>query len=238
MLSPEEILNIIVAFLSENGIEYTAIMDDGRVNSAINEEQVKGVVERCFNQNPVLRDGGYKYVPSNIRDWYDFGVSKDGDSDFFIPVNIKVSVLNTDNLNCKLGIYYALTGMLPSGMSNEIQWEPFCQALHRDMNTKTDGDYYTLDDMFVSKAAERERFGEEEENQRKKAIAEHRSLIAQMEKCLYCFDSSQFPKHLIVAIGVKVRNIVIIVLKKCFFLHMLLRFSVIRLLLCFIYFLF
>ncbi|XP_011366436.1 CWF19-like protein 2 isoform X2 [Pteropus vampyrus] len=69
---------------------------------------------------------------------------------------------------------------------------------------KTDGDYYTLDDMFVSKAAERERFGEEEENQRKQAIAEHRSLAAQMEKCLYCFNSSQFPKHLIVAIGVKV----------------------------------
>ncbi|XP_008060819.1 CWF19-like protein 2 [Carlito syrichta] len=69
---------------------------------------------------------------------------------------------------------------------------------------KTDGDYYTLDDMFVSKAATKERLGEEEENQRKKAIAEHQSLVAQMEKCLYCFDSSQFPKHLIVAIGVKV----------------------------------
>ncbi|XP_030691859.2 CWF19-like protein 2 isoform X1 [Globicephala melas] len=69
---------------------------------------------------------------------------------------------------------------------------------------KTDGDYYTLDDMFVSRAAERECFGEEEENQRKKAIAEHRRLAALMENCLYCFDSSQFPKHLIVAIGVKV----------------------------------
>ncbi|XP_062949994.1 CWF19-like protein 2 isoform X2 [Cynocephalus volans] len=69
---------------------------------------------------------------------------------------------------------------------------------------KTDGDYYTLDDMFVSKAVERECLGEEEENQRKKAIAEHQSLVAQMEKCLYCFDSSQFPKHLIVAVGVKV----------------------------------
>ncbi|XP_012861688.1 CWF19-like protein 2 [Echinops telfairi] len=69
---------------------------------------------------------------------------------------------------------------------------------------KPDGDYYTLDDMFVSKAAERERLGEEEENQRKRAIAEHQRLAAQMEKCLYCFDSSQFPKHLIVAIGVKV----------------------------------
>ncbi|KAL2807016.1 CWF19-like protein 2, partial [Daubentonia madagascariensis] len=68
---------------------------------------------------------------------------------------------------------------------------------------KTDGDYYTLDDMFVSKAAERECLGGED-NQRKKAIAEHQSLAAQMEKCLYCFDSSQFPKHLIVAIGVKV----------------------------------
>ncbi|XP_033620197.1 CWF19-like protein 2 isoform X2 [Fukomys damarensis] len=69
---------------------------------------------------------------------------------------------------------------------------------------KADGDYYTLDDMFVSKAAEREHLGKEEQNQRKKAIAEHQRLVAQMEKCLYCFDSSQFPKHLIVAIGVKV----------------------------------
>ncbi|XP_021093411.1 CWF19-like protein 2 isoform X2 [Heterocephalus glaber] len=69
---------------------------------------------------------------------------------------------------------------------------------------KADGDYYTLDDMFVSKAAEREHLGEEEQNQRKKAIAEHQRLAAQMEKCLYCFDSSQFPKHLIVAIGIKV----------------------------------
>ncbi|XP_038179999.1 CWF19-like protein 2 [Arvicola amphibius] len=69
---------------------------------------------------------------------------------------------------------------------------------------KPDGDYYTLDDMFVSKAAEKEHLGEREDSQRRKAIAEHKSLTEQMAKCLYCFDSSQFPKHLIVAIGVKV----------------------------------
>ncbi|EGW01352.1 CWF19-like protein 2 [Cricetulus griseus] len=69
---------------------------------------------------------------------------------------------------------------------------------------KPDGDHYTLDDMFVSKAAEKEHLGEKEESQRRKAIAEHQSLAAQMANCLYCFDSSQFPKHLIVAIGVKV----------------------------------
>uniref|UniRef100_A0A2I3GSR6 CWF19-like protein 2 n=1 Tax=Nomascus leucogenys TaxID=61853 RepID=A0A2I3GSR6_NOMLE len=85
----------------------------------------------------------------------------------------------------------------------EKAWKALMRMASKFMG-KTDGDYYTLDDMFVSKAAERERLGEEEENQRKKAIAEHRSLAAQMEKCLYCFDSSQFPKHLIVAIGVKV----------------------------------
>ncbi|NXK31076.1 C19L2 protein, partial [Piprites chloris] len=71
---------------------------------------------------------------------------------------------------------------------------------------KTDRDYYTLDDMFVSKAAKRARSGEEEEIQRRKAIQEHQQLAARMEKCPYCFDSSALPKHLIIAIGTKVRK--------------------------------
>ncbi|XP_032536114.1 CWF19-like protein 2 [Chiroxiphia lanceolata] len=69
---------------------------------------------------------------------------------------------------------------------------------------KTDRDYYTLDDMFVSKAAKRARSGEEEEIQRRKAIQEHQQLAARMEKCPYCFDSSALSKHLIIAIGTKV----------------------------------
>lgn len=69
---------------------------------------------------------------------------------------------------------------------------------------KTDRDYYTLDDMFVSKAAKRVRSGEEEEIQRRKAIHEHQQLAARMEKCPYCYDSSELSKHLIIAIGTKV----------------------------------
>ncbi|KAM6146999.1 CWF19-like protein 2 isoform 2-T3 [Phoenicopterus ruber ruber] len=69
---------------------------------------------------------------------------------------------------------------------------------------KTDREYYTLDDMFVSKAAKRARSGEEEEIQRRKAIREHQQLAARMEKCPYCFDSSELSKHLIIAIGTKV----------------------------------
>ncbi|NXA21317.1 C19L2 protein, partial [Ibidorhyncha struthersii] len=68
---------------------------------------------------------------------------------------------------------------------------------------KTDREYYTLDDMFVSKAAKRARSGEEEEIQRRKAIREHQQLAARMEKCPHCFDSSELSKHLIIAIGTK-----------------------------------
>ncbi|NXY55555.1 C19L2 protein, partial [Callaeas wilsoni] len=68
---------------------------------------------------------------------------------------------------------------------------------------KTDREYYTLDDMFVSKAAKRARSGEEEEVQRRKAIREHQQLAACMEKCPYCFDSSELSKHLIIALGTK-----------------------------------
>ncbi|NXG79106.1 C19L2 protein, partial [Baryphthengus martii] len=74
---------------------------------------------------------------------------------------------------------------------------------------KTDREYYTLDDMFVSKAAKRARSGEEEEMQRRKAIHEHQQLAARMEKCPYCFDSSELSKHLIIAIGTKYWNMVI-----------------------------
>ncbi|KAM4043967.1 CWF19-like protein 2 [Anomaloglossus baeobatrachus] len=72
------------------------------------------------------------------------------------------------------------------------------------LREKTDQDYYTLDDMFVSKAAKKERANEEEERERQQAIAEHRRLAARMEKCPFCFDNAELPKHLIIAIGVKV----------------------------------
>lgn len=73
------------------------------------------------------------------------------------------------------------------------------------MMGKTDGDNYTLDDMFVSGAAQREGEGREEERMRNRAIGESRRLAASMEKCRHCFSSPELHKHLIVAIGSKVR---------------------------------
>lgn len=74
------------------------------------------------------------------------------------------------------------------------------------MMGKTDGDNYTLDDMFVSSAAQREGEGREEERMRSRAIGENRRLAASMEKCQRCFSSQELQKHLIVAIGSKVRD--------------------------------
>ncbi|KAK7171401.1 hypothetical protein R3I93_003872 [Phoxinus phoxinus] len=72
------------------------------------------------------------------------------------------------------------------------------------MMGKTDGDNYTLDDMFVSSAAQKEGAGRDEERQRNKAVQETRRLAGRMEKCRHCFDSPELPKHLITAVGSKV----------------------------------
>ncbi|XP_067842240.1 CWF19-like protein 2 isoform X2 [Heptranchias perlo] len=85
----------------------------------------------------------------------------------------------------------------------EDQNERFSRMASKFME-KMDRDYYTLDDMFVSKAARKDQSGQEDERQRNKAIHEHNRLAGRMEKCQYCFDNPELPKHLIIAIGVKV----------------------------------
>lgn len=71
------------------------------------------------------------------------------------------------------------------------------------MMGKADGDNYTLDDMFVSSAAQREGEGRDEERMRSKAIQEHRRLAATMDKCPHCFSNPELQKHLLIAIGSK-----------------------------------
>ncbi|XP_041373050.1 CWF19-like protein 2 isoform X2 [Gigantopelta aegis] len=66
---------------------------------------------------------------------------------------------------------------------------------------KTDEDYQ-MDDVIITKAACKQSEAELEEKDRTRAIFEHRKISAAMEKCNYCFN--KVPKHLIIAIGVKV----------------------------------
>ena len=77
----------------------------------------------------------------NSREWFDFSFEEKG---VFYPVNIKVTTTVTaDNLNCKLGIYYCLTGLLPD-FSNGINWLSYFEKLYNNLGKHKNKDYYFL----------------------------------------------------------------------------------------------
>ncbi|XP_031549332.1 CWF19-like protein 2 isoform X2 [Actinia tenebrosa] len=70
--------------------------------------------------------------------------------------------------------------------------------------TKTDSDDFTLDDHFVTGAANKLSKAKEEERDRMRAIREHQRLSEQLSKCRFCFENPDLAKHLIIAIGIQV----------------------------------
>ncbi|CAD7287894.1 hypothetical protein LMG7974_00764 [Campylobacter majalis] len=125
---PEKLYNI-VEFLRNQSLNLSANSRDGRINSAFNEDEIFNLINANFSVNR-----------PNMRDWVDFSFDDGG---IFYPVNIKVSTTQTaDNLNCKLGIYYALTGDLPP-FGNEVVWERYFKALSENLK-QNDVDYYFL----------------------------------------------------------------------------------------------
>ncbi|WP_139545085.1 restriction endonuclease [Helicobacter pylori] len=123
-------LNEIAEFLKTNPYNLSQPLQDGRLNSSINEEEILNIIKDYF---PIQ-------LPK-AREWWDFSFEE---NDIFYPVNIKTTTTKTaDNLNGKLGIYYALCGLLPE-FNNEIAWEKYFQKLHKDLGTNTNRDYYFL----------------------------------------------------------------------------------------------
>ncbi|EEC22610.1 hypothetical protein HP9810_884g12 [Helicobacter pylori 98-10] len=121
-------LNEIAEFLKTNPYNLSQPLQDGRLNSSVNEEEILNAIKYFF---PIQ-------LPK-AREWWDFSFEE---NDIFYPVNI-TTTKTADNLNCKLGIYYALCGLLPE-FNNEIAWEKYFQKLHKDLGKNTDRDYYFL----------------------------------------------------------------------------------------------
>lgn len=129
MESLPNLLNEIVEFLRAQNLTLSRASRDGRINSAFNEDEIFALLEANFDINR-----------PNMRDWVDFSFE---DNAHFYPVNIKVSTTHTtDNLNCKLGIYYALTGEIPP-FSNGVDWETYFRTLHENLKPNPK-DYYFL----------------------------------------------------------------------------------------------
>lgn len=119
----------IVGFLKSKDFSLSSHTRDGRLNSAFNEDEIFNLLEQNFSINR-----------PNMRDWVDFSFEENNN---FYPINIKVSTTKTaDNLNCKLGIYYALTGKIPP-FSNGVIWETYFKNLKVNLK-ENNADYYFL----------------------------------------------------------------------------------------------
>ncbi len=123
-------LNEIAEFLRTNPYNLSQPLQDERLNSSVNEEEILNTIKDYF---PIQ-------LP-RAREWWDFSFEE---NDIFYPVNIKTTTTKTaDNLNCKLRIYYALCGLLPE-FNNKIAWEKYFHKLHKDLGKNTNRDYYFL----------------------------------------------------------------------------------------------
>jgi hypothetical protein len=126
---PKELVDI-QKYLSSNSVKLSRQFSDGRVNASINADEVVEVVKSKFNVD----------IPAS-RHWFDFAVRTGEER---VPVNIMVSTTSTsDNVQCKLGMYYALTGIWPN-FANEIPWGQYFPLLKNGLNTRLDRDYYIL----------------------------------------------------------------------------------------------
>jgi hypothetical protein len=126
---PNDITDIC-RYISQTGLQLSRPSNDGRLDSAINEGEILKLIREQFSVK----------LPQ-IRDWYDFAIEG---RDYFYPINIKITMSGgTDNLNCKLGIYYALTGLMPC-FSNEIKWLPYFEQLKDNIGARKDKDYYFI----------------------------------------------------------------------------------------------
>ena len=128
MNSLPNLLCKMVEFLQKQSLILSKNSRDGRINSAFNEDEIFNLLHAHFRINR-----------PNMRDWFDFSFEE---NENFYPVNIKITNLSTDNLNCKLGIYYALTGKLPH-FDNEIRWANFFSTIKENL-AENSQDYYFL----------------------------------------------------------------------------------------------
>ncbi len=123
--SLKEIKNCLI----ETNLQLSNSFEDGRVNARINEDEVLKIIKNRFEIE----------IPRS-RHWFDFSIKEKG---AFCPVNIKITdTTHADNLNCKLGVYFALTGKIPD-FPNECSWLDYFERLKKNIG-RNSNDYFFL----------------------------------------------------------------------------------------------
>ncbi|PAF43423.1 restriction endonuclease [Helicobacter sp. 11S03491-1] len=120
----------IANYLKKSPFKLSQKSADGRINSAINEDELLFFIKKQFPN----------ILCPKKREPKDFSFEE---NEKYIPVNIKITNTNTtDNLNCKVGIYYALSGKIPT-FDNQIDWKKYLEILQKNIS-ENDKDYYFL----------------------------------------------------------------------------------------------
>lgn len=157
----EKALTKIINHIKHHNVSLSKSFSDGRVNSAKNEEEIIECIKDFEENNDWMKKHNLKLGTPNInnnnnREWYDFSIESIDTTihNYFMPINIKVSQLDggaADNLNCKLGIFWALTGCLPSSvmvnkkpLGNGVSWDKFFEKVDEKMAINKTKDYYFL----------------------------------------------------------------------------------------------
>ena len=110
-------INEIVNILRKQKIKIATNID-GRLGSVKDEEIILNAIRTIVNSSPCFK--AIKLVEPKIRNWFDFALESDK---YFFPYNIKSSTLEAaDNLSCKLGLFYTLTGINPDNIENINSW--------------------------------------------------------------------------------------------------------------------
>ena len=139
----DKVLDFIVNELIENKLNFSSQSEDGRVNSSQNEKEIIQFLLENKNIKTFLDQYQLKIIQGKSRQWFD--IALEGENEFY-PINIKTTNLNpnqNDNLNCKLGIYYALTGKKPN-FPNEIKWKDFFNLLVNHIKENSENYYFLI----------------------------------------------------------------------------------------------
>lgn len=131
---PDQLLDI-AGWLAKKKIK----LAKGNENRRIDSVKSHSVILDMLAQHKTF---GIKPCPKPTTGWYSFEVNDPKGKP--LPVKIKVSSFSrADNLNCKLGIYHALTGVQPE-FSDEITWSRYFDLLKKNLDPQCADDFYFL----------------------------------------------------------------------------------------------
>lgn len=132
-IMPEKLLDI-AEWLGRKKIGLARGNENRRIDSTKSHTEILQLLQRqkAFGISP---------YPKATAGWYSFQVPDGGKN---LSVKLKVSSFSrADNLNCKLGIYYALTGVTPA-MSEATTWDRFFQMLALNLDYDCQEDFFFL----------------------------------------------------------------------------------------------